>query len=262
MIAAVVQRKPKFSDSVGNTQSVIARMRRQPADLYVLPELFHSGYLFSSRRQVESLAEPVPTGPTSLALATAARELGAIIVAGIAERDGESCYNSAALFAPQGWVGTYRKIHLFDREKEWFSPGDRPFQIWTVGTLRLGLMICFDWIFPEAMRSLALQGAQIVCHPANLVLPYCQQAMITRCLENRVYALTANRIGRESDGAFTLDFTGKSQITGPDGDILLRAPSASTGVYTVAIDPQKADNKQMTTLNQLFDDRRPELYTL
>ncbi|MBN1541834.1 acyltransferase [candidate division KSB1 bacterium] len=262
MRVAIVQLNPRFGDSVGNTRKAIELMHRHQADLYVLPELFHSGYAFACRDEVWALSEAIPEGPVSSQLAAAARKLEAIIIAGIAERSGDVIFNSAALFDPTGWIGTYRKIHLFDREKEWFSPGDRPFQIWSAGGIRVGAMICFDWIFPEAARSLALQGAQILCHPANLVLPYCQQAMITRCLENGVFALTANRTGGENRGGQNLSFTGKSQITGPRGEILFRAPATAVGVYSVDIDPQDALKKQIAPHNRLLEDRRPDLYTL
>jgi len=94
-------------------------------------------------------------------------------------------------------------------------------------------MICFDWIFPEAMRTLALMGAQIVLHPANLVLPYCQDAMVTRCIENRVFEITANRIGVERG----LKFTGASQITAPGGIVLHRATKTKEEALAVDIDP-------------------------
>jgi len=75
------------------------------------------------------------------------------------------------------------------------------------------MMICFDWFFPESARTLALKGAQLILHPSNLVMPYCQDAMITRSIENRVFSITSNRIGRE--GGY--NFTGKSQIVSFDG---------------------------------------------
>jgi len=123
-------------------------------------------------------------------------------------------------------------------------------------------MICFDWIFPEAARTLALKGADIICHPSNLVLPYCQTAMVTRCLENHVFAITANRIGTEQRGVRTLTFTGGSQVTDTKGKILHRASTDREEVAVIEIDPQLAQDKHATANNHIFNDRRPEMYEL
>jgi predicted amidohydrolase len=124
------------------------------------------------------------------------------------------------------------------------------------------MMICFDWFFPESARTLALKGAQIIAHPANLVMPYCQNAMVTRALENHVYAVTANRTGKESLGEKTLTFTGASQITDPKGRILFQAGQKSPVVHTETIDPKKANDKHISYRNHIFNDRRTKMYEL
>jgi predicted amidohydrolase len=184
------------------------------------------------------------------------------VVAGFAERSGDQVYNAALLANGDGVRGCYRKVHLFNREKVWFSPGDGSFPVFRVGEANVGLMICFDWIFPEAARSLALRGAEIIAHPANLVLPYCQEAMKTRCLENRVFAITANRIGTERRGEDDLTFTGASQITSPRAEILSSAPIDCTHVDVVEIDPMEARDKKVNPFNHVLDDRRPAFYDL
>jgi len=123
-------------------------------------------------------------------------------------------------------------------------------------------MICFDWIFPETTRSLALLGADIIAHPANLVMPFCQKAMTIRCLENSVYAITANRIGEEKRGDDHFHFTGRSQITSYDGDILSSAPKDKTHIDITDIDIEKARDKYLNKNNNLFEDRRTEFYYL
>lgn len=231
------------------------------ADLWVLPELFSSGYLFTSPSEAEALSEPIPEGPTTQFLLRMARKKKAVFAAGVAERAGEKIYNAAVLIDSHGVQAVYRKVHLFNEEKKWFTAGDNPFFTIMVNGIRFGLMICFDWFFPEAMRSLALQGAEIICHPANLVLPYCQNAMVTRCLENRVFAITANRIGIEERGGKRLAFTGDSRITAPDGVVLAQGGEDERAVC-VEIDPAAARKKAVTPLNDLFADRRPECYRL
>jgi predicted amidohydrolase len=230
------------------------------AELYVLPELFNTGYLFESRQQAFQMAEAIPGGRTCQRLLQVSKNRNCIIIGGLAERAGDAVYNSAVLVEPNGRVAVYRKIHLFSEEKLWFDPGDKPFQVVDVSGVKIGMMICFDWIFPESMRTLALLGADIVCHPANLVLPYCQNAMVTRCLENRVFAITANRIGFDQRKNDRLSFTGKSQITGHLGEILVRASEDEEEVGVFEIDPALARDKNITDYNHLLSDRRPELY--
>src|SRR5262249_55396179 len=147
------------------------------------------------------------------------------IAYGFAESDGARLYNAALLVGPQGIVGSYRKLHLFMREKELFDAGETAPPVLHVSDVGVGLMICFDWVFPEVARTLALRGAQILAHPSNLVMPWCQAAMLTRSLENRVFSITANRTGSEPkpDGS-TTTFTGRSQVVSPRGELLLRAP--------------------------------------
>jgi predicted amidohydrolase len=123
------------------------------------------------------------------------------------------------------------------------------------------MMICFDWVFPEAARTLVLRGAQILAHPSNLVLPgFCQAAMRTRCLENGVFAVTANRWGEDRRPHGKLRFTGLSQVTGPRGEVLARGPAARTALKVVAIDAGRTRGKSLTARNHLLRDRRPEFY--
>jgi predicted amidohydrolase len=186
--------------------------------------------------------------------------MGCAIVGSIAERAGDSCYNTCVLSSGGAIKARYRKVHLFDREKELFAPGDMPFDVYELGGVRIGMMVCFDWVFPEAMRALALKGAQIVCHPSNLVLPYCPRAMITRCIENGVYAITTNRVGNEARAGLDLTFIGMSQVVGPRGEVLMRANEEEEDLRIIDIDPALADNKMITRRNHLIDDRRPEFY--
>jgi len=183
-------------------------------------------------------------------------------VFGMAERVGERLYNSSCLLSPEGEIKIYRKAHLFNKEKSFFTPGDTGFPVFdvTIGSnqVKVGLLVCFDWIFPEPWRILALKGAQIIAHSTNLVLPYCQDAMITRAIENRVFIITTNRTGEERG----LRFTGRSQAVKPTGKILIRVGEESQGVWTVECDPLEAQNKMVTERNDIFQDRRKDLYRI
>ncbi len=231
------------------------------ADLVVLPELATSGYLFTSHDDLLRVAEPALEGPTAAMLRQIAHDHDMSIVIGFPELTEHGVYNSCMLVNPGGDVHVYRKTHLFYYEKTWFLPGDTGFFVVPAkGGVPVGLMICFDWYFPESARTLALRGAHIICHPANLVLPWCQQAMTVRSLENRVFAITANRYGTDSAKGHNVTFTGRSQVTTPTGEVLGRAPEQQAELKIFSIDPDLARDKWVTERNNIFDDRRIEMY--
>jgi predicted amidohydrolase len=227
----------------------------------VLPELFNTGYQFVSREEVAQLAEEVPSGYTCQAMIALAEAREMFLVFGLAEKDGNHFYNSAAVVGPRRFWGLYRKSHLFSEERLFFEPGNTGFRVFDLGISKIGLMICFDWLFPESCRVLALLGADILCHPANLVLPHCQKAMVTRSLENNVFSITANRVGIESRGGKNpLKYTGGSQIIDQRGRILTRLGEGETGILLADINPKDAREKNITAQNDCLKDRRPELY--
>lgn len=258
MKLAVVQTSPQFGDIDANIKEAISLMKSSRADLYVLPELFNTGYNFLDVQEVDRLAEPAD-GNTCKALTAFAAEHQCYIAYGFAEKK-EHLYNSAQLVGPNGPIGLYRKVHLYYRETILFTPGDLGFPVFDLPFGRVGMMVCFDWFYPESARTLALNGAQIILHPSNLVMPYCPDAMVTRCLENRVFAATANRVGREHRGNTDLSYIGKSQIVSPRGEILTRLSGADPGVSVVDIDPSLSMNKRLNEFNDLLADRRPETY--
>ena len=125
------------------------------------------------------------------------------------------------------------------------------------------MLICFDHLFPEAARSLALQGVQLICHPSNLVMPTkAQLSTRVRAMENRLFWAMCNRFGTEDRGEKTLTYTGESQIADPDGALLSQAPKEGEMLGVAQIDPKVALDKRVTRLNDLFADRRPETYLI
>jgi predicted amidohydrolase len=177
-------------------------------------------------------------------------------VGGFCERGDGGLFNSAAIYGDGHLLSVYRKAHLFANEVSFFLPGNEKPPVIEFRGHKLGVMICFDWFFPEMARSLALRGAQIILHPSNLVLPWCQKAMLTRSLENQVFTATANRTGIDRD----LSFSGLSQVTSPKGEVLAQADGPSTCVVWADVNLNDADNKMVTKQNDLFACRRPELY--
>lgn len=262
LTVAAIQTSPVFGDISTNLDDAIGRI---PAgcDLAVIPELFATGYQFVDRQEAlvhaEDLTGTIDPGPITDRLTRAAAETGCTIVAGLAEKSGDKLFNSSVLIRPDGTREIYRKVHLFLDEKSIFDPGDLGFPVFEACGTTIGMMICFDWIFPEAARSLALAGARILCHPSNLLLPWCPAAMITRCQENRVFGLTANRVGCEERTGQRLDFIGLSQVVSPLGERLDQVPEKVTGTAQAAISLVDT-NKLFTPRNDLWDDRRPDQY--
>ncbi|MDF1540942.1 MAG: acyltransferase [Candidatus Thorarchaeota archaeon] len=252
------QIEPRIMDIDHNLQQlkdILRQATKAEVEVLVLPELANSGYAFDTMEEVEESAESIPKGAYSKQLIRWSRN-GRMVVAGINEKFDEQYFNSAGIFAEGNLLDIYRKVHLFNKEKQWFSPG--PIEPPVVEFLghKFGVMICWDWAFPEMARILALKGARMILHPANLVLKYCQRAMETRALENGVFTATANRIGNERK----LTFSGKSQITNTKGKVLLSIPDEETGVSYVDIDLPIADRKKLTKMNHLLKDRRPDIY--
>jgi len=263
MLVGCLQFAPEFGAPDRNLERIAELVRGTEADLLVLPELATTGYLFADRAEAAEYAETVPDGPSTRALADLARERDVLLCYGIAEKRGDRVFNSAVLVGPEGHLLTYRKVHPFADEKDIYDDGDAfPVVDLPGGAARVGMLVCFDWVFPEAFRSLALQGAELILHPSNLVLPHCQKAMVTRSIENGVFTVTANRIGREERaGKGPLVYTGKSQVISPRGETL-DCLDDEEGVALAEIDPAESRDKRLTERNSLLTDRKPELYGL
>ncbi len=227
------------------------------ADILVLPELATTGYVFKNREELLPIADEVPSGRQSLFFLKLAKTTDTLIITGIAEKEGNKLYNTQAVFYPDGRVEKYRKLHLFYEEKHIFEKVyNNPVVIEYKG-LKIGLMICFDWAFPELSRVLMLKGAGVLAHSSNLVLPGLGQAgMRIRSIENRVFSVTANRYGKEGN----LKFTGKSQIVDTKGNILAQAEESETVLKIAEIHPEEAEDKNITPLNNILKDRRVKFY--
>lgn len=250
-----LQTKPRIMEIERNVDDAVAALDDIDADVVVLPELFNTGYALT-RQELEAGAEELSGGYTVDRLRTLCRSKGMAVVAGLAERRGSKFYNSAALITPSR-VEVHRKVHLFGREKELFEPG-ATFGVHRYKRVMIGMMVCFDWFFPESCRTLMLKGAEVIAHPANLVLPFWPKAAVTRAVENRVFIATASRIGTERG----VHFIGRSQIVSPSGKILASAVGRRVEQAVVEIDPSEARDKRVTAHNDILGDRRPEAYGL
>jgi predicted amidohydrolase len=265
VLVAVAQIEPKLGERERNLETCIARLEEAVAaraELLVLPECAIPGYMFESLDEALEHAEEIP-GPATEALEREAAKHGAYVVCGLLERDGDLLRNSAVLVGPDGLIGTYRKTHLpFLGADRFVTPGDE-LTVWDTPLGRIGVEICYDLRFPEVTRTLALKGADIVAHPTNFPMAAkVQTEVITlaRAAENRIYLLTANRVGRERSG----EFCGWSQIVDPFGTRLAEANLFEEKLLVGDVDLEKARDKDYVIPGEyelyLFGHRRPELY--
>ena len=252
------------ADNLARIETWLAHAADEGARLVVFPECIVTGY-FLSGPEAEAIAEPIPGLRTEhLARACARHALSAVV--GLIERspDGD-CFNAAVLAGPEGSLAVYRKTHLLclgvDR---YLTRGDRLAPIVSVANARVGLLICYDLRFPEPMRVLALDGAQVILLPtawpatAGFYPDFLARA---RAAENGVHLLAANRVGQERGHAFL----GRSLIVGPDGEVLAEAPSEGETMLVADLDLQRSDAKHRVFEPgeyevDLLGDRRPEQY--
>jgi len=239
------------------------------ANLVVLPELSNVGYFFSSRQDAFEHAESVPDGRSVQAWIDFARQQQVFLVAGLAEREGMRLFNTGVLVGPDGFIGKYRKAHLWNLEKLWFTPGDVGFPVFETSIGRIGLLICWDIWFPEVPRILSQQGADIICSLNNWVWTppplfddagKCMASYLTMTAVhvNNVFIAAASRIGEERGARYL----GCSLIAGTNGWPIGAVASADQQEILFAdIDLTSSRSAAIwNNLNDLHRDRRADLY--
>jgi predicted amidohydrolase len=237
------------------------------AKLAVLPELANSGYVFETREEAFALAERVPDGPTTKAWMEAAARYDMVIVAGITERDGDNLYNAAVVVGPNGYLGTYRKNHLWGAENLFFEPGNLGMPVFHIGPGRIACAICYDIWFPETFRLAALQGADLLCVATNWVpmpkqpgnLPVMANILaMGGAHSNSMFVAAADRVGNERGQPFL----GNSIIVSHSG-WPLAGPASFDREEMIVADMNLSDARRKRNLNefnQLLRDRRIDVY--
>ena len=271
---AVVQFNPQVGveNLKANSEAVYERLNKavaEGANLIVLPELATTGYTFESREEAYAHAEEVPSGATVAGWVDFAATHDVYIVGCLPELDGVELFDTAVLVGPDGYVGKYRKTHLWNEEKLFFSPGDLGYPVFPTKIGRIGLLVCWDIWFPETARIVAQQGADIICIPTGWVWTppplydasgTCMAAYLTMTAAhaNNVFIATADRIGTERTSGFMgnsliANTTGWpiDRIAGPDEDTILYAD-----IDIVASRGAPIWNQ----FNDLLRDRRTDLY--
>jgi len=267
---ACIQMEPVVGEKERNVRRTLDRVEEAAAEgsrLIVLPELCNSGYVFSSRDEAVALAEDVPAGPTCRVWLEAARTQGLYLVAGIAERDADVLYNTAVVVGPSGFLGKFRKVHLWNEENLVFEPGNLGFRVFQTPLGRIATVICYDGWFPESYRLCALQGAEIVCIPTNWV-PIPGQAknreamanilVMSAAHANSVFVAAADRVGVERGQPFIgqsliVSYTGWP-IGGP------ASPDKEEIIYAEANLADAGRARNWNQYNHVLRDRRTDVY--
>ena len=274
-LVQMAMRQDKTSN-VAKARSAIADAARREAQIVVLPELFASPYFCQVQDpDLFELAEPIP-GPTSEAIAGAAKEHRVCVVTPLFERRAAGVYhNSLVVYGPDGAaLGMYRKMHIPDDplyyEKYYFTPGDLGFVTVRTPHAAVGTLICWDQWYPEAARLTALQGAQILCYPTAIgwhpkekaeygaeQLAAWQTIQRSHAIANGVFVAAVNRVGHEGPAGGGLEFWGHSFVADPFGAVLAEAgEDEETLVVEIDLSRQESVRRNWPFLR----DRRIDAY--
>jgi predicted amidohydrolase len=250
------------------TVAAVGEAAAAGARLVVLPELASSGYRLRTAEAVAAAAEEIP-GPTTAAWADAAARGGCTVVGGVCERQGDAFFNSVAVVDAGGVRALYRKLHLFDEEQLRFAPGDCGLPVVDLPFGRLGVLVCYDLRFVEALRILALRGAELVAVPTAWVggvdraippdgiIDQVRAAAVQANL-NGVFVAASSRTGADGD----LTYLGQSCVLDPYGRFVVEPQSASAETVAVAdIDIADADRAKVRGPRiRPLSDRRTDVY--
>ena len=260
---------PTVGDLEGNRRLAREAVREAVAAgarIVVLPELVKSGYVFESEAEARSCAEPAD-GPSLRGWSEEATAGEAVVIGGFCERGAAGHLYNSAVVDGSGVLAVYRKIHLWDEEKHFFEPGTEPAPVVETPVGRIGVGVCYDLNFPELARSLALAGADLLALPANFPLhprPEGERpievtnAMATAHL-NHMFVAVCDRTGPERG----VEWVGGSVVCDEYGWLLAGpVPDFGPGLVVADCDLSRAREKAWNERNDVFADRRPELYRL
>ncbi len=273
---ACAQFEPRVGRLEENREKSVKYVRKaveEGADFIVLPELANSGYVFNSREEARANSEPIPEGDTSQEWIELAQEHDVYIVGGYSEEVGTRLHNSAVLVGPDGYIGTHRKVHLWNEEKLWYEPGDQV-EVFETPIGRIGMQICYDQWFPELTRIQAVKGADIVAEPTNWVpineyersgamdtdeLARANYLAVSNAHVNTVWFACADRVGTERGQPFL----GRSLVVDPAGNPVAGPASQEDEELLLVEDCNLMDarrQKNWNDLNVIPRDRRTDLY--
>lgn len=264
---AAVQMDPKLMQIKKNLKNMVNAAREaahNKANLIVFPECGLTGYVFSSREEALPYAETIP-GPSTEELQSICQELDVYIAFGLLEKERDSLYNAISFIGPKGFIAGYRKNHLpYLGVDRFVDKGNRPFQVHATPIGNIGLHICYDVLFPESARIMALLGADIIVLSTNF--PYGRGETLNcvaraRAIENKVNLVSSDRVGAERG----FSFAGLSHVVNATGEILdIATPDQEEIVYgEVSLEAARQKHRVFIPGEWEIDnigDRRPEIY--
>jgi N-carbamoylputrescine amidase len=261
-------------ENIATASRLVRRAAAEGANVVLVQELFEGLYFCQEQNPAHfSRAYPLDEHPAVAAMAKLAAELGVVIPVSFFEQKNQAFYNSLAMVDDKGRIlGIYRKSHIPDgpgySEKFYFRPGDTGFKVWQTRFGAIGVGVCWDQWFPEAARTMALQGAELLLYPTAIgseparpdldTMEHWRMVMRGHAAANMIPVAAANRIGLELIGGTSQSYYGSSFISGPDGQLLASAARDKEELLIARFDRQAlADDRAAWGL---FRDRRPELY--
>lgn len=275
---AVVQMAcgPDREANAARAEELVRRAAAAGGQIVLLPELFAGPYFCKDAAPVPcELAMPVDESPLVARMAALARELAVVLPVSFFEAHGDDLYNSLAMLDADGsLMGVYRKSHIPEgpgyHEKHHFKPGDTGFRVFATRYANVGAGVCWDQWFPEAARCMALMGADVLLYPTAIgsepmapgldTRPHWQRVMQGHAGANLLPLAAANRVGLERGASCEITFYGSSFIAGPTGEIVTQA--GRSGEAVLCADFDAGELRAMRRDWGLFDDRRPDLYSL
>jgi N-carbamoylputrescine amidase len=254
-------------------EKLVREAAAEGANIILLQELFETPY-FCQKQKFEyfDLAKPLSENAAVKRFTEVAKELQVVLPISFYEKAGNTAFNTIAIIDADGTIlGTYRKTHIPDglpyAEKFYFTPGDTGFKVWKTKYADIGVGICWDQWFPEAARSMALLGAELLFYPTAIgseptlnidSKPHWQHAMQGHAAANIMPVIASNRIGTETDDESSMTFYGSSFIADQTGTIVEEADRETEAVLVHEFDLDAI--AQMRREWGVFRDRRPEMY--
>lgn len=254
-------------------EKLVREAAAEGANIILLQELFETPY-FCQKQKFEyfDLAKPLSENAAVKRFTEVAKELQVVLPISFYEKAGNTAFNTIAIIDADGTIlGTYRKTHIPDglpyAEKFYFTPGDTGFKVWKTRYADIGVGICWDQWFPEAARSMALLGAELLFYPTAIgseptlnvdSKSHWQHAMQGHAAANIMPVIASNRIGTETDDESSMTFYGSSFIADQTGTIVEEADRETESVLVHEFDLDAI--AQMRREWGVFRDRRPEMY--
>ena len=260
--------------NVSNAEKLVRQAASEGAQIILIQELFESQYFcMDQKEELFELSKPFENHPTIKKFSELAKELKVVLPVSFFEKANRAHYNSVAIVDADGSVlGKYRKSHIPDgpgyQEKFYFNPGDTGFKVWNTKYAKIGVGICWDQWFPEAARSMVLNGAELLLYPTAIggepeddgfdSSDMWQRAMIGHSASNQIPVIASNRIGTEKGIDIENYFYGRSFVTNHVGDKIAEGSRDKEEVLIGKINLSEAET--LRNVWGVFRDRRPELY--